>query len=82
MNGQQIFILIAILSLLIIFGFVVFFRSKHRQIKPLTPLTGLAFAFIAAGISFGEERWLGYGLMGLGVILSVLDAFLKLRKNK
>ena len=32
-----------------------------------------AFAFVLAGIIFGEERIVGYGLMGVGVVLAIVD---------
>jgi len=33
----------------------------------------MAFCFVLAGICFGENRLIGYGLMGIGIILAVLD---------
>jgi hypothetical protein len=39
-------------------------------------LAGLAWAFVLAGIIFGEDRLIGYGLMGVGVVLAVIDVFI------
>ena len=39
----------------------------------LTPLAGVAFALIVAGLVFGEHPVLRYGLIGAGVALAVLD---------
>jgi hypothetical protein len=39
----------------------------------LTPLGGIAVSLVVAGIVFGEERLLGYGLMGAGVVVAVVD---------
>jgi hypothetical protein len=41
----------------------------------LTPLAGLACAFILAGIFYAEDRPLGYGMLGIGVALAVYDLF-------
>ncbi len=71
MNASQIYMAIAIVVLAIIAA-LVFFASKRKE-KRLTPLAGLAFAFVLAGLMFGQERWLGYGLLGIGVILAVVD---------
>jgi len=77
MESSQIYILISIFILLII-GLIIFFIRKDRKQKPLTPLAGLAFGFIIAGIVFGESRLVGYSLMGIGVLLAVTDIVIKL----
>lgn len=41
--------------------------------RRLSALGAVAVAFVVAGIVFGEPRALGYGLMVVGVILSVVD---------
>ncbi len=66
MNASQIYIAIAIVVLAIITA-LVFFANKRKE-KRLTPLAGLAFAFVLAEILFGQECWLGYGLLVVGVI--------------
>jgi hypothetical protein len=55
--------------------------NKNKKEKRLTPLAGLAFGFILAGIFFGDNRLIGYGLMGVGVLLAIVDIFNK-SKNK
>ncbi len=77
MNASQIYIAIAIVIMAIIAALVIF--ASKRKGKRLTPMAGLAFAFVLAGILFNQERWLGYGLLGIGVILAVVDM---VRKGK
>jgi len=72
MNISQIFVGVSILVLAVVAA-VVFFTGKRRNTNRLTPLAGLAFAFTIAGICFGESRFLGYSLFGVGIILAVVD---------
>jgi hypothetical protein len=79
MNPSQIYIAISIVVLAIIA--MLFFVSKGRKEKRLTPLASLAFGFILAGILFGDNRLIGYGMLGIGVILAVVDMFNRLRSK-
>ena len=63
---------IAVLALVLLAVFVV---SKGGREKRLTPLAGLAFAFVLAGIIFGENRLIGYAFLGAGVLLALVDMF-------
>jgi hypothetical protein len=76
MNISQIWIAVSIIVLAVI-AFLVFFVNKNRKEKSLTPLASLAFAFVLAGMFFGDNRLIGYGLMGVGVLLAVVDIFNK-----
>lgn len=80
MTSPQIYILIGIIALAGIMAVLVLTRKKMN--KPLTPLAGLAFGFIIAGMIFGENRLVGYGLMGFGVALAVIDMVRKLKAKK
>jgi len=79
MNSQTIYILIGIV-VLIILALLLLVLGKQKKEKPFTMLVSLAFAFVLAGTLFGEERWLGYGLMGIGVVLAVIDIIRKAKK--
>jgi uncharacterized membrane protein len=69
---SKVYVLIAIVALAVV-SLLVFLRRSERHNR-LTPLAGLSFAFvIIAGIIFGDERWLGYGLIGIGVVIAVVD---------
>jgi hypothetical protein len=73
MNASPIYIAISIVVVAVV-GLLVFFMGKNR-VNRLTPLAGIAFGFILAGILFGENRVVGYGLLGIGVILAIVDIF-------
>jgi len=74
------YILIAIIALAILLTILVY-KKKTKMPSKLTPLTGFAFAFIIAGIVFGQNRLLGYSLMGIGILLSIIDIFSNLKKK-
>lgn len=74
MNVSQIWIAVSIIVLAVI-AFLLFFVNKNRKEKRLTPLASLAFAFVLAGMFFGDNRLIGYGLMGIGILLAVVDIF-------
>ena len=78
MNTSHIYIIVSILALAIVA--LLFFISGKRQ-KKLTPLTSLAFGFIVAGIVFGDDRLIGYSLLGIGLILSLIDMFRRSRSR-
>ena len=80
MNTSQIFIAVSI-AVLAIVALLVFFMGKSRKENRLTPLAGLAFGFVLAGILFGDDRLIGYSLLGIGVILAVVDIFRKSKSN-
>jgi len=54
---------------------------KRRQTYQLSRLASLAFVLIIAGIVFGEDSGLGYGLMGTGVVLAVVDVVRRARRK-
>lgn len=78
MNTSQVYIAIAMVVLAVA-AFVVFFIQKEKKHNKLTPLASLAFGFILFGFFFEEDRLIGYGLLGVGVVLSVIDM---LRRSK
>jgi len=79
MDNSQIYILVSIFALAVI-ALLVFLASKSRKEKKLTPLAGLAFGFVVAGILFGDDRLISHSLMGIGVLLAVVDIFRQRKK--
>ena len=80
MNPTQIFIAVSI-AVLAVIALLVFFLGKRRKESRLTPLAGLAFGFVLAGIIFGDDRLIGYSLMAIGVLLAVIDIFRRSRSK-
>ena len=80
MNTSQIYIVMSVVVLAVIALFAVFV-GKNKKDKKLTPLAGLAFGFILAGIIFVDNRLFGYGLIGVGIILAIIDIFKKLKSK-
>jgi hypothetical protein len=78
MNTSVAYIAIAIIALAVV-ALLVFVVRRDRQESRLTPLAAVAFAFVIAGILFGDNRFIGYSLMAVGVILAAVDIF---RKSK
>ena len=80
MGAGNIYIIISLIALALI-AFILFLFPKKDHNKKLSPLAGLAFACIVAGITFGHERIVGYSLLGMGVLLSVIDIVIKQKGN-
>jgi len=80
MNPSQIYIAISIVVLAII-ALIVFFVHKTKTDNKLTPLAGLAFFFILAGLFAGDNRLIGYSLISVGVILAVIDIVRKMKSG-
>jgi len=80
MNPSQIYIAISVVVLAVV-ALLVFLVSKKRKGRKLTPLAGLAFGFILAGIIFGDDRLIGYSLIGVGVVLAITDIIRKLKSS-
>ena len=80
MNTSQIYIAISI-AVLAVIALLVVFLGKSKKENRLTPLAGLAFGFILAGIIFGDNRLIGYSLLAIGVIIAVIDIVKKLKSK-
>jgi len=80
MNTSQIWIAVSIVVLAIV-ALVVFFVGKGKKENRLTPLASLAFSCILAGVIFGDDRFIGYSLLGAGVIIAVVDMFNRSRSK-
>jgi hypothetical protein len=75
-----IFLSAAVLAVLI--DCIVFFVNLQRSESRLTRLVALAVALVLAGLLFGTNRLVGYGLVGAGGILAVADLVVRTRQAR
>lgn len=70
MSRLYILLLIGALALI---AFLFVKSGKSKKPKKLSSLAKLAFFLILAGVFFGENRLLGYSLIGGGLVLALID---------
>ena len=81
MNAFHKYIILPV-GVLMIFPLLVFFIAGRKKEQAFPPMIVLAFGFILTGILYSNNRLLGYSLMGVGVILSIVDMTRKIREKK
>lgn len=79
MSSAVVFFGIGILAIIAILVYLV---TRRRQGATLSPLTGVAFAFILFGLFLGENKLLGYSLLGIGMLLAMVDIVQKMKKKQ
>ncbi|MBP1743642.1 MAG: hypothetical protein H6Q58_620 [Firmicutes bacterium] len=80
MSLAKIYIIVALVAALIAVV-LVFLAGGNSKDKRLTPMAALAFGFILAGIFFGNNLYVGYSLIAIGLILSFTDMYMKFKKK-
>ena len=68
----QPYVVIALIVILAA-ALLLFVIRRKSDVNHLSPIAGLAFAFIIAGIVFSGNQTVGYVLMGIGLVLAVVD---------
>ncbi len=71
---EPVWIAISIVALVVIMVLLLISRRKRKQILNPSNLLVLGMSFVVLGIIFGDERVIGYSFIGVGVLLSVIDA--------
>ena len=71
---EPVWIAISIVALVVIMVLLLISRRKRKQILNPSNLLILAMSLVVLGIIFGGERIVGYSFMGVGILLSVIDA--------
>jgi len=71
---EPVWIAISIIALVVIMVLLLISRRKRKQILNPSNLLILAMSLVVLGIIFGGERIVGYSFMGVGILLSVIDA--------
>ena len=71
---EPVWIAISIIALVVIVVLLLISRRKGKQLLNPSNLLILGMSFVVLGIIFGDERVIGYSFIGVGVLLSVIDA--------
>jgi asparagine N-glycosylation enzyme membrane subunit Stt3 len=71
---EPVWITIAVAALVVIMVLLLVSRRKSNQILNPSNLLVLGMSCVVLGIIFGDERVVGYSFIGVGVLLSVIDA--------
>jgi asparagine N-glycosylation enzyme membrane subunit Stt3 len=71
---EPLWIAISISALVVIMVLLLISRRKGKQLLNPSNLLVLGMSFVVLGIIFGDERVIGYSFIGVGVLLSVIDA--------
>ncbi|MFW6118394.1 MAG: hypothetical protein ACOC6R_02745 [Chloroflexota bacterium] len=71
---EPVWTAVSIAALVVIMVLLLISRRKRNQLINPSNLLILGMSFVVLGIIFGDERVLGYSLIGIGVLLSVIDA--------
>ena len=69
---EHVWIAISIVALVVIA--VLLLRGRRKQYPKPSNLTVLGMSLVVLGIIFGDSRIVGYSFIGVGVLLSVIDA--------
>jgi hypothetical protein len=71
---EPVWIAISIIALVVIVVLLLISRRKRKQILNPSNLLVLGMSLVVLGIIFGDDRLIGYSFIGVGVLLSVIDA--------
>ena len=69
---EPVWIAISIIALVVIV--VVLLIARGRQYQQPSNLAILGICLVVLGIIFGDSRLIGYSLIGVGTLLSVMEA--------
>jgi len=69
---EPVWIAISIVALVVIV--VVLLIARGRQYQQPSNLAIVGISLVVLGIIFGDDRVIGYSLIGVGVLLSVIEA--------
>lgn len=80
-NASVIYIMLSLIILAIILILEIF-TLKKKKLKKSSKLATSAMTLIVLGIIFGEDRLIGYSLIGVGILLSIIDLIKNLKRKK
>jgi hypothetical protein len=73
---------ISIAALIFVVLFLLIPRKKGGQLRTPSNLAMFGTTLVVLGIIFSDDAWIGYSLIGLGVILAVIGGLTILGKSK
>jgi hypothetical protein len=65
------------IAILVAVALLLFIADRKKPREDLSGLVALSLALITAGMVFGENRLIGYGLIGAGILLAAIDIYLR-----
>ena len=71
---EPVWIAISIIALVVIVVLLLISRRKGKQLLNPSNLLIFGMSCVVLGIIFGDDRVIGYSFIGVGVLLSVIDA--------
>jgi hypothetical protein len=71
---EPVWIAISIAALIVIMVLLLISRRKGKQLLNPSNLLVLGMSLVVLGIIFGDDRIIGYSFIGVGVLLSLIDA--------
>ena len=71
---EPVWIAISIIALVVIVVLLLISRRRGNQLLNPSNLLILGMSFVVLGIIFGDDRLIGYSFIGVGILLSVIDA--------
>jgi len=74
------YIAISVVALAIIAIFVIYIMKKKPRKQP-SKLAMFGMLLVVMGIIFGDDPLIGYGFIGAGVLLAVIDIIRNLKKK-
>ena len=71
---EPVWIAISISAMVVIMVLLLISRRRGNQLLNPSNLLILGMSCVVLGIIFGDDRIVGYSFIGVGVLLSVIDA--------
>ncbi len=72
---DSFYIAISIVALIIIVALLILTRERGKIYSKPSNLATLGISLVVLGIIFSEEPVVGYSFIGIGVLLSIVDAY-------
>ena len=79
-NASVTYIMMTLVILAIILILEIFMLKKKKR-KKSSKLATLAMTLVVLGIIFGDDPIIGYGFIGIGVILGIIDIIKNIKKK-